>query len=159
MRYLWLVLSLCLIVGCNGEDEATPTTTMQPEATATEMAAPLPTGYPANGQPDVRNPYPEPTALLSLPRATPTPLAAYQGLQLTWIQKAAGMQCNAYTLDLTAARSELERAGIQVVDSQLSILPVCDACDVCPSSEHYQAFIPAEDVNEAIQLGWAYTNN
>ena len=128
-----------------------------PIATLTSQPAFLPTAYPGDIIIEPTSPYPSDSVVE--PRATPTIMLAYPASELTWIIKPAGMQCQSYTTDLGSARTEIENAGITVLNSELAILPVCEACDVCASSEHYRLYIPITDLEQAQELGWVVDEN
>ena len=155
MKRFYAALSLCgvlFLAACGGNTGTLPPT--PPGGTAT---APLPAtgGYPAQPTPTPLPPegdYPAPAE----PEPTEAP-TAYPADKEVWILRPLGQQCadpQAYEFaDLEAAVQALEQNGVEVLNSEVVNLPVCQACD-CPTSEHFRAQIRAEDLAAAEDAGW-----
>jgi len=152
MKKSWILgLLLLLLVACSGNEPPQPTEmpAVQPtqpvlEPLATELpadypalptATPFPPGYPA-------------------PRPTPSLPPGYPAAGSSWMVKPAGVQCQPLSVDLDGGIAELENAGITTYRSTMALLPVCEACDSCPSSEHYRVEIGSNQVPQAEALGW-----
>jgi hypothetical protein len=149
MKRVFALLVLLMLMACGGENEDVPTE--MPAFPTTQSTLPAPTSQPDS--------YPQPTAnpanaYPARPRPTPTLPAAYFGLDPVWVTKAVGAQCQGVEIDVDGVRLVLENAGIQVLDTTMISIPVCEACDTCPTSEHYRFFIPATDIAKAEALGW-----
>jgi hypothetical protein len=150
---LILITCLLFLAACGGTDA---------DPTATPTAPPFDEPVAATETPSSGYPAAQPTPTLSrstdgypAPRPTPTLTDAYAALDPVWVVKPAGMQCQEYTVDPAAASNELAAAGIQVLDLEMAVLAVCEACDTCPSSEHYRFLIPSADLAAAAELGWS----
>lgn len=133
-----MVISFCLLVSCGG---GTGTNTAEPTGQATAPIESYPP--PATSVPES---YP-------IHRATPT-LFSYPANATVWMTKPVGVQCRESQADLEAEVIVLESAGIPVIAFEMTNLAVCQACDVCPTSEHYRVQISKNQQNVAINLGW-----
>ena len=163
MRRLMLTLIIVsglLLAGC---DTATPT----PTATPTDdnggplptLTAGAPTATPADYPPP---PPPTPTpnsygAPLPTPTIDPYPIGESVATAIL-IYRPLGNQCQdpatyAYPT-LADAVADLEDDGVVVYDAEETARLVCEACDVCPTSEHFEAIIDPEGLAAATALGW-----
>jgi hypothetical protein len=150
MKRIWTfvtLLLLLLVAACSPAAEPTPT--------------PLPTFPPPAETDTPESGYPAPAQATMPPEAypaeAPTPLpepTGYPDDARVWLVKPAGAQCQEYTVDLRDAVAALRDAGVEVINSQVVNLLVCEACDVCPSSEHYRVLVDAGQRAAAEALGW-----
>ena len=119
---------------------------------ALSTATPLPAGYPASEATDL------PSADYPGPEATSMPQSAYPGGELVWLLRPLGRQCEdeaSYEYQtLEEAVEALEGMGVAVESAQTVSLMVCQACNTCPTSEHFRVQILAEEVQMARSLGW-----
>ncbi len=141
MKHTWLfsLFLLFLLAACGG--------------------APAPT--PAPTAPSANDGYPPPAAPTSLPqgypaqRPTPTLPTGYpDDDNRTWLIKPVGMQCQESSANLNQEVASLQNAGIPVLAAQMTTLAVCEACDTCPTSEHYRVLVAPENIDAAQTLGW-----
>lgn len=112
----------------------------------------------ATGEPDVYPPpssFPPSAAYPEMP-AEPVPNPYPDDGEITLLH-AWGTQCVDPSLydyaDLEAAIADLEAAGVEVLDSGLTTLPVCEACR-CATPEHFRVRINLVDIPRAEALGW-----
>jgi hypothetical protein len=146
MKRLFWLIGLMALMACGGGEDVVPAETPATQSTIPAPAT-LPSGYPASTATPL-GAYP------ALPRATPTLTAAYIGVDPVWVIKPVGMQCQAVEIALDVERVGLENAGIRVLDTTMIAIATCEACDTCPSSEHYRFYIPTTDIAKAEALGW-----
>lgn len=136
--WFWALFLLLVLAACGG--------------------SPLPT--PAPTAPAADNGYPPPAAPTSMPqgypaqRPTPTLPTGYPDDTRTWLIKPVGMQCQENIANLNQEVAALQSAGIPVLAAQMTTLAVCEACDVCATSEHYRVLVPPEQIEAAKDLGW-----
>lgn len=132
-----LLLIAFWLVGCGEIPVATPQPT-SPAATPGDaypvVATSTPKSYPSQ-------------------QATPTIFSYPAGVNV-WMTKPVGMQCQESSPDLESAVAELESAGIPVLVFEMVQLAVCEACDVCPTSDHYRVQLSKNDQEAAQKLGW-----
>ncbi len=133
--------------GSNSEETPPPATPFLPPVNTLPPTLPLPTApsdYPA----------PNENSGYLAPAPTQDITDAYPGIEPIWIVKAVGAQCEELLIDLAGTEAALRNAGIQLLQFEVSQLPVCQACDSCPSEEHYRALIPMSELAQAQSLGW-----
>ena len=156
----FLLISL-LLAGC---DTADPT----PTATPAGGGGPLPTltaeSLPASPTPDNYPAPPSPTATpeaYGVPQVPPTvdpyPVGDTVPTAIL-IYRPVGMQCqDPETYDyptLADAVDSLEEAGVKIYDAMETERLACDACDVCPTSAHFEAIVDPAGLEAAQALGW-----
>jgi len=156
-----LVLSGLLLAGCETA-APTPTTTPAGDGGAlptltSPAAAPTPT-------PDDYPPPPLPTATVNsyaapLPPPTVDPYPVGDTVPTAiLVYRPLGNQCQdaaSFTYPtLEEAVADLVESGVTVYDAMETARVVCEACDVCPTSEHYEAIINPEGLAAAAALGW-----
>jgi len=135
-------------------DDTVPVLDRAVPAPALPTAEPLPEEYPpaqptlpaqATYPPD----YPGPLTLL--PTVVPYPGG------MVWIIRSVGIQCEDGTTpgygDLRESVATLTAAGIRVVDSDMTELMVAESCG-SPTSAHFRVQIDAEDLEDALSMGW-----
>ncbi|MCA9938856.1 MAG: hypothetical protein KC418_09450 [Anaerolineales bacterium] len=143
MKRLWLgmmVLALALVLAACGGGGGAET----PAATA----APVEEGYPP---PTVAI---TPAQGYPAPRPTPTLPTGYPDDGRVWLIKPVGMQCQEPESNLNQEVAVLQNNGILVLASQMTSLAVCEACEVCPTSEHYRILVAPEQIEAAKRFGW-----
>ena len=129
---------------------------LEPAVTAPALptAEPLPAEYPPPQptlptQPTYPPDYPGP------PTPPPT-VDPYPG-GMTWIIRPVGIQCEDGTSlgygDLRESVATLTAAGIRVVESGMTELMVAASCG-SPTSAHFRVQIDAEDLENALSMGW-----
>ena len=126
---------------------------LQPAATAPALptAEPLPENYPAPApiQPTYPPDYPAPPT--SMPTVDPYPGG------MIWIIRPVGIQCEDGTAlgygDLRESIATLTAAGLRVIDSEIIELMVTTSCG-SPTSAHYRIQINADDLDNALSMGW-----
>jgi hypothetical protein len=73
-----------------------------------------------------------------------------------WMEKPDGcVQCEPCTQSLEGAVGALEDAGIEVFDSGTTNVPVCEACQVCPSGRLFRVLVASGDVPALEAQGWS----
>lgn len=160
-------LLLIFLVACNpGVPEEDPTTEPSERSTPARddtsdtpeapVATDRPVGYPSPTP--LREPtrppgYPEPEVY---PTLTPKYPAA-EDARGVWILRPLGVQCtdpSTYEFaTIDDAVAALEAAGVEVLESEMVSLAVCESCD-CPTSQHFRALIDPEDLATAVSEGW-----
>jgi hypothetical protein len=165
---LILLLSI-LLAACEVTQEPEPTsepTEERPDSPPPTLPSLLPAptrdeAYPGPGELDG---YPGPDEPAGIPTTTlpegypgePTPFPTvdpYPG-GVAVIVIPAGLQCEEPVFtSLEEALATLEGSGIIVLSSEEEEMAVCAACG-CPTSLHYKATIPPEDLNAALAIGW-----
>ncbi len=166
---LLMLIATSFLAACSS-GQATPTiepTTTRPSLpSASDLPSPTPplaeAGYPAPPGQDQAYPAPGPQSSYPAPEQPPgypmpdsptPPPAAYPDLS-AFVQHPAGAQCEEIRYpDLASAVTDLETAGIQVINAEQIEMDVCAACG-CPTSTQFRAEISADDLNMALALGW-----
>lgn len=141
-----LLLIAFWLVGCGGTPAATP----QPTSPAANPQLTSPVTTPADAYPVLATITPESYPIQQI---TPTIFSYPAGVNV-WMTKPVGMQCQESAADLEGAVTELESAGISVLVFEMIQLAVCEACDVCPTSDHYRVQLSKNDQEAAQKLGW-----
>ena len=136
-------------------DSPPPTLPSLLPAPTRDEAYPAPTTAGAYPGPDQQTPIPTATFPAGYPEP-PTPLPTidpYPG-GVAEILIPAGIQCEDPVFNsLEEAIATLDENGISVLSSGQEELLVCTACN-CPTSLHYKATIPPEELPAARALGW-----
>ena len=82
------------------------------------------------------------------------PQCAFDG-EPVWMGRADGCrQCQAACPPIDEIVEQLRADGIDVLDATVGAVPVCLACDVCPSGRFYVVLVPPADANRLAPAGW-----
>ncbi len=141
------------------EGDTGPALEPAPNDPLAPTAEPLPGDYPPPqpvlpATPTYPPDYPGP------PTPEPT-IDPYPG-GMVWIMRPVGIQCEDGTAlgygDLNEAVATLTAAGIRVSDSEMTELMVAASCG-SPTSAHFHVQIDVEDLDDALNLGWAKSSS
>lgn len=156
------LVSLLLLLAACGSPSPVPEETPAVEEEEREglaTVAPVPTRELPTATPES---YPmQPTtpsrAQEGYPEAPPPPTAYPVDMRI-WVLRPLGTQCeesDSYQFaTIEEAVASLTDAGVEVFDSEMTSLVVCESCN-CPTSEHFRVQILRSDLYGAQVRGWA----
>lgn len=157
----FLMSLLLLLAACGSppaDPEETPVQEEEEEREGLATVAPVPTRELPTATPEG---YPvQPTAPSraqeGYPEAPPPPTAYPVDMRI-WVLRPLGTQCeesDSYQFaTVEEAVASLTDAGVEVFDSEMTSLVVCESCN-CPTSEHFRVQILRSDLYSVQIRGW-----